>query len=80
MISGQLSERVAIRAHFMCWAERFHRYRIVDAQTIELIPSPTIAVHSRVFQNREILGLFEQFRSSKSFVGRDQVREALFVK
>jgi len=61
-------------------AERFHRYRIVDAQTIELIPAPTIAVHSRVFQNRELLGLFEQFRSSKSFVGRDQVREALYVK
>jgi len=61
-------------------AERFHRYRIVDAQTVELIPAPTIAVHSRVFQNRELLDLFEQFRSSKSFVGRDQVREALFVK
>jgi len=61
-------------------AERFHRYRIVDAQSIELIPAPTLAVHAHVFQNRELLGLFEQFRSSKSFVGRDQVREALFVK
>lgn len=61
-------------------AERFHRYRIVDSQSVELIPAPTIAVHAHVFQNREILGLFEQFRSSKSFVGRDQVREALFVK
>jgi len=61
-------------------AERFHRYRIVDAQSVELIPAPTIAVHAHVFQNREILGLFEQFRSSKSFVGRDQVREALYVK
>ncbi|HXX71150.1 MAG TPA: hypothetical protein VEI55_02585 [Candidatus Acidoferrum sp.] len=61
-------------------AERFHRYRIVDAQTIELIPAPTLAVHAHVFQNRELLGLFEQFRSSKSFVGRDQVREAIFVK
>jgi hypothetical protein len=61
-------------------AERFHRYRIVDAQTVELIPASTIAVHSRVFQNREILDLFDKFRSSKSFVGRDQVREALFVK
>jgi len=61
-------------------AERFHRYRIVDSQTIELVSSPTIAVHARVFQNREILDLFEQFRSSKTFVGRDQVREALFIK
>jgi len=61
-------------------AERFHRYRIVDSQSVELIPASTIAVHTHVFQNRELLGLFEQFRSSKSFVGRDQVREALFVK
>jgi len=61
-------------------AERFHRYRIVDAQTIELIPAPTLAVHAHVFQNRELLGVFEKFRSSKSFVGRDQVREAIFVK
>jgi hypothetical protein len=61
-------------------AERFHRYRIVDAQSVELIPAPTLAVHAHVFQNRELLGLFEDFRSSKSFVGRDQVREALFAK
>jgi hypothetical protein len=61
-------------------AERFHRYRVVDSQTLELIPAPTLAVHSHVFQNREILGLFADFRSSKTFVGRDQVREALFLK
>src|SRR5579862_1769459 len=61
-------------------AERFHRYRIIDAQTIELIPAPTLAVHSHVFQNREILSLFTEFRSSKTFVGRDQVREGLFLK
>lgn len=60
--------------------ERFHRYRIVDRQTIELIPSPTISVHARVFQNREILDLFGRFRSSKTFVGRDQLREGLFLK
>jgi hypothetical protein len=60
--------------------ERFHRYRVVDSQTVELIPAATIAVHSHVFQNREILGLFADFRSSKTFVGRDQVREGLFLK
>lgn len=60
--------------------ERYHRYRIVDTQTIELLPSPTIAVHAHVFQNREIMDLFGKFRSSKTFVGRDQVREALFLK
>jgi hypothetical protein len=60
--------------------ERFHRYRLVDNQTIEHLPSPTIAVHARVFQNREILDLFGEFRTSKTFVGRDQIREALFLK
>lgn len=61
-------------------AERFHRYRIVDSQTVELLPAPTLAVHAHVFQNREILDLFGNFRSSKTFVGRDRVREALFIK
>lgn len=60
--------------------ERYHRYRIVDGQTIELVPSPTIAVHAHVFQNRELMDLFAKFRSSKTFVGRDQVRESLFLK
>ena len=60
--------------------ERFNRYKIVDGQNIELIPSPTLAVHSRIFQNREILDIFGKFRSSKTFVGRDQVREAIFLK
>jgi hypothetical protein len=61
-------------------AERFHRYRIVDSQTVELLAAPTLAVHAHVFQNREILELFGKFRSSKTFVGRDQVREGLFLK
>ena len=60
--------------------ERFHRYRIVDKQTFELVDAATLAVHARVFHNREIMELFEKFRSSKTFVGRDQVREALFLK
>ena len=60
--------------------QQFHRYRIVDTQTLELVDAPTLAVHARVFQNREILELFEKFRSSKTFVGRDQVREGLFLK
>ena len=60
--------------------DRFHRYRLVDSQSIELLPAPTLAVHSRVFQNREILDSFGQFRTSKTFVGRDQIREGLFLK
>jgi hypothetical protein len=60
--------------------ERFHRYKILDSQTIEVLPSPTITVHARVFRNREILDLFGKFRTSKTFVGRDQIRETLFLK
>jgi hypothetical protein len=60
--------------------ERFHRYKVLDSQTIEVIPAPTITVHAHVFQNREILDIFGKFRTSKTFVGRDQVREALFLK
>lgn len=60
--------------------ERFHRYRIIDTQTVELVSASTLAAHARVFQNREILELFAKFRSSKTFVGRDQVREGLFLK
>lgn len=60
--------------------ERFHRYRLVDSQTVEFLSAPTLAVHARVFQNREILDLFDKFRSSKTFVSRDQVREGLFIK
>lgn len=60
--------------------DRFHRYRIVDSQTVELLPAPTVVVHAHVFQNREILDLFGEFRSSKTVVGRDQVREGLFIK
>jgi hypothetical protein len=60
--------------------ERFSRYRISDPQTIELLPASTLSVHARIFQNREILDIFGKFRSSKTFVGRDQVREGLFLK
>jgi hypothetical protein len=61
-------------------AERFHRYRVMDAQSVELLPVPSVVPQDRVFQNREILSRFGQFRSSKTFVGRDQLREGLFLK
>jgi hypothetical protein len=60
--------------------ERYHRYRVLDDHSVEMIPTPTISVHARIFQNREILDLFGEFRSSKTFVARDQLREALFLK
>ena len=60
--------------------ETFHRYRVLDAQNLELIPASCPFVPQRVFQNREISNLFSRYRSSKTFVGRDQLREGLFVK
>lgn len=71
---------VVLAAFHAAKPEHFHRYRIVDAQTVELVPAPAIFPPQRVFQNREILNLFGRFRSSKTFVGRDQLREALFNK
>src|ERR1700733_3922696 len=58
----------------------FHRYRVLDAQNLELIPASCPFQPQRVFQNREISNLFSRFRTSKMFVGRDQIREGLFVK
>jgi hypothetical protein len=60
--------------------EAFHRYRVVDAQNLELIPTPCPFAPQHIYQNREISDLFRRFRSSKTFVGRDQLREGLFVK
>ena len=60
--------------------ESFHRYRVLDAQNLELIPASCPFEPQRVFQNREISNLFCRYRSSKTFVGRDQLREGLFVK
>jgi len=58
----------------------FHRYRVMDAQNLELVPASCPFQPQRVFQNREISNLFSRFRTSKMFVGRDQLREGLFVK
>jgi hypothetical protein len=58
----------------------FHRYRVLDAQNLELIPASCPFQPQRVFQNREISNLFCRYRTSKMFVGRDQLREGLFVK
>jgi len=58
----------------------FHRYRVLDGQNLELIPASVPFTPQRVFQNREISNLFSRYRTSKMFVGRDQLREGLFVK
>jgi len=60
--------------------EGFHRYRVHDAENLELVGANCSRSPQRVYQNREIQDLFSRFRSSKTFVGRDQVREGLFIK
>lgn len=57
----------------------YQRYRIAF-EGIELLPDAAPVRFARTFQNREILQLFGQFRSAKTYVGRDQIREGLFVK
>jgi len=58
----------------------FHHYRVLDQQTLDLAPAAAPVPHLRTFQNREMLNLFGAFRSSKTYVGRDQLREGLFTK
>jgi hypothetical protein len=58
----------------------FHRYRVLDPHNLELVPAPSLGTLQHLHQNREIQGLFEGFRSSKTFVGRDQLREGVFIK
>jgi len=58
----------------------FFRYRVVNVQNFELLPSPALFPAQRIFQNREIQNLFSRFHSSKTFVGRDQLREGLFIR
>jgi len=60
--------------------EQFQRYRVLDERTLELVPAPAVFPHTKTFQNREILELFPRFHTSKTYLGRDQLREALFVK
>ena len=60
--------------------EGFQRYRVTDSHTLQVISSPLICPAQKVYQNREIQDLFARYRTSKSFVGRDQLRETLFIK
>jgi hypothetical protein len=60
--------------------EGFQRYRIADSNALQVIGAAPLGPAQRVYQNREIQDLFGRFRTVKSFVGRDQLRESLFVK
>jgi len=60
--------------------EGFQRYRVADSNTLQVISTPVICAAQKVYQNREIQDLFSRYRTMKSFVGRDQLRETLFIK
>ena len=60
--------------------EGFQRYRVMDTNTLQVLGAKTIVPAQKVFQNREIQELFGRYRSMKSYVGRDQLRETLFIK
>jgi hypothetical protein len=88
-IAGQLMQRLssvvrdggAVLAIFHTRTpEQFHRYRVLDALNLDPVEVRTILPAQRVYQNREIQDLFSRFRTSKTFVGRDQLREIVFGK
>lgn len=60
--------------------EGFQRYRVMDTHTVQVLGAKTLVPAQKVYQNREIQELFGRFRSMKSYVGRDQLRETLFLK
>lgn len=60
--------------------EGFQRYRVVDSNTLQMVPTAILCPAQKVYQNREIQDLFGRYRTVKSFVGRDQLRETLFIK
>jgi hypothetical protein len=60
--------------------EGFHRYRVADTNTLQVLSSKPICAAQKVYQNREIQDLFGRYRTMKSFVARDQLRETLFLK
>jgi hypothetical protein len=60
--------------------EGFQRYRVADSNTLQVVSTAVLCPAQRVYQNREIQDLFGRYRTMKSFVGRDQLRETLFIK
>jgi len=60
--------------------EGFQRYRVADSHSLQVISAAVICPAQKIYQNREIQDLFGRFRTMKSFVGRDQLREVLFIK
>ncbi len=58
----------------------FQRYRVAESNVLQVVDSPVINPVQKIYQNREIQDLFGRFRTMKTFVSRDQLRETLFIK
>jgi hypothetical protein len=58
----------------------FQRYRVADSNVLQVVDTPVINPAQKVYQNREIQDLFGRYRTMKTFVSRDQLRETLFIK
>ena len=57
----------------------YHRYHIAGPDVLELQQVPRFHLQ-RVFNNRHIENLFQNFRSLKFFLARDHTREVLVVR
>ena len=55
------------------------RYHIVQPDVLELEPAPGTRIQ-RIFNNRHIETLFQDFASRKFFLGRDNIREVVVVR
>ena len=66
--------------HNRAEGESFTRYRVLDVRTLELLPGSLLLPLERTYPNRALLNLFAAFRSSRTFVGRDNLRELFLVK
>ena len=60
--------------------EGFQRYRVADTSTLQVLSAKPLLPAQKIYQNREIQQLFGRYRSVKSYVARDQLRETLFIK
>lgn len=66
--------------HNRAESESFTRYRVLDTRTLELLPGSLLLPMERAYPNRALLNLFAAFRSTRTFVGRDNLRELFLVK
>src|SRR6516164_9652178 len=58
----------------------FQRYRVLDTTSLQVLEAKAIFPAQKLYQNREIQEMFGRFRTMKSYVSRDQLRETLFIK